>query len=229
MRVSAIFALSGPGRELGETRWCQITRRRDASASTNDGVVLAVVPRALRPGRVRSAVRDVPEPHRGVDPKRQGGGPLGPFGLPALGLLATEGLLHRPKGVLDRPAPGVAGDDVGGEGVEVGGEEEVVVLDALRVAHHHEQDLALGAHPVPQHRPGQQEPAHPPPPHVHLGPHPSLLGGRCQGCRGGKAGPLLGRPAPSPGAGRRGVIESGVPSHPRHDVVRASPAPAKDA
>lgn len=88
---------------------------------------LGGVPRALRPGGVCSAVRDVPEPHGGTDPKRQGGGPLGPLPLPTLWLLATEGLLHRPEGVLDRPAPGVAGDDVGGNAVEVGGEEVVVL------------------------------------------------------------------------------------------------------
>ena len=84
---------------------------------------------------------DVPAPDRGVDPERERGGAFGAGAFPALRLLAAEVLLDRPEGVLDGPAGVVLGDDVGGVGVQVGGEEEVVALDPGHVA---DDELGLG-------------------------------------------------------------------------------------
>jgi len=75
-------------------------------------------------------------------------------------LLAAEVLLDRPEGVLDGPAARVFGGHVGGVGVQVGGEEEVVALDPGHVADDDQEHLLVGLDGVPQHRSGEQ---------VHLG------------------------------------------------------------
>jgi hypothetical protein len=67
-----------------------------------------------------------------------------------LRVLASQELLDVSEGVFDRPAAGVAACHLLGVVVEVGGEEEVVVLFGFGVPDDDEEDLTVRADLVPE-------------------------------------------------------------------------------
>src|SRR4030067_1225268 len=73
---------------------------------------------------------EIPEPHHRVQPKTQSRRPLRTLAFVGLRLLAAEKLLGLFEGILDRPAVGVAGQDVGRVHCHVGGETEIVFFFA---------------------------------------------------------------------------------------------------
>ena len=81
---------------------------------------------------------EIPSPSHSIHPEGEGGGSLRPLAFPDLRVLAAQVLFDIPKGVFNGPAPAVLLDDLGGGGVQVGSEEEVIGFFAFGVATDHQ-------------------------------------------------------------------------------------------
>ena len=157
-------------------RWDHSTRRSAARASRKLGVALVgYQARGVQVWPSGVGVQ-VPAPGQGVQPQREGGGALGPLAFPRLGVLPAEVLFDVAEADLDPPAGGVPGDDSGGGGGRVGGEEVVIGLDAVGIAHDHQGDQVGLVDPVPEHVADVDQPGDGRAAHVGLDPAPAPVG-----------------------------------------------------
>src|SRR6266702_3439738 len=112
---------------------------------------LAGVPGPDAPGGLAVPAGEVAAPDSGVKPEGEHHLTGRTVVLPGLGVLGPGVLLDLFEAALDGPAAGVTGGGLGSGGGQVGGDEEVVGLDAGRVADDDQADQGVLADLVPEH------------------------------------------------------------------------------
>ncbi len=109
---------------------------------------LALIPRSNWKSLL-IAMFDKPSPNKRVDCIPHGGNLLRPRPFPRLRLLNSQKLFGIPERILNCPSVCVCGDQQPGIKGEIGGEEEVILLDSLRITRDDQADVFSGQHFVP--------------------------------------------------------------------------------
>ena len=180
---------------------------------------LARVPGAMWPSGLVAASLQEPQPDGGVEPESDRDVAAGARAAPGLRVLGCEVLLDLAEGHLDGPAVGVLGDDGSRIGLDVGGEEEVIVLAVRGVADDDHADGRCAGDMVPEHNAAEQQAVHGAVADADLDETPLVEGGRGgNALQGGQACALLaGATALAGEAGGRQLEEGGIAAEARSD------------
>ena len=178
---------------------------------------LGLIPGAIRESLVVTGF-DEPCPDQGIDRISDRGDPFRPMVPPGLGLLDSQKLLYVPECILDRPTVGEPGDQQGRGKLQISGEEEVVLLNAGRIARDDQENVAAWQDRVPDD-PSNVDKSGPDLSSLHRFHRSPLLGGVSNLGRGWETRSSAGPGSTLPGNWWRGFpVKRSIASNPADDM-----------